>query len=70
MTARIEERSQPCLMCRIGVTVKSSTTDDPEAPELVQLPPGAWLGFVAGSRGGPELVLVCSDKCRLALLHN
>ena len=64
---RIDFRVRPCCMCGAGVSVASSTTPDPEAPEMIQLPPGAWVGFVQGDHA-PEMIVVCSGACRLRLL--
>ena len=65
--ARIDCRVRPCCMCGADGTVSSSTTPDPEAPELIQLPPGAWAGFIQSDHVA-EMVVICSDVCRLRLL--
>lgn len=70
-TQRIDSsRPRPCCMCGATVEVRSSTTPNPEAPEMVQLPEGAWIGFVRGDEYGPEMIVVCSDACRLNLLRH
>jgi hypothetical protein len=57
-------------MCGRPVQSTSSTTDDPEAPEMVKLPPGAWFGYV---QDRPEdeirVVVCCSDDCVNVLLR-
>lgn len=63
----VDERPMQCCMCDRKVMVWSSTTRHPEAPELIQLPKGAWLGWMQGDHA-PEMTVVCSDECRLELL--
>ncbi len=65
--APIAHRPQHCCMCDREVLVATSTTRDPEAPEMIQLPVGAWIGFVQGDHA-PEMVVVCSETCRRQLL--
>jgi hypothetical protein len=55
-------RTVPCVMCRSDVKLGSANTPDPECPEMLQLPPGAWIGVV-GSPGGGTIVVTCRQHC-------
>lgn len=51
-----------CCICGSHGIAESRTTPDPEAPEMLQLPPGWWVGFVIGDHA-PEMIVCCSDAC-------
>jgi hypothetical protein len=55
-------------MCDAIVVLDSGTTRHPEAPEMLRVPLGAWIGFVAGDLH-PEMIVVCSAACLSALLR-
>jgi len=57
-----------CVVCSALVNVASVTTTDPGAPEFLQAPLGAWIGFVAGDTA-PELIAVCGGGCLHRLLE-
>lgn len=65
--SRIDRRVRPCCICGKDVVLLSSTTRNPQAPEMLQPPAGAWIGFVRGDHA-PEMVVVCSEPCRRNLL--
>jgi hypothetical protein len=67
MSAAIEStRESICTMCNRTVLIRSMTTRDANAPEM--LATGTrWVGFVAGDTG-PEFILTCSDECTRKLL--
>jgi hypothetical protein len=62
MIVKIDTRIQTCAICNVGITVSSWTTKDPECPEFLRPPEGAWIGFVRGDHQ-PEMVLICSPAC-------
>ena len=71
MTSRrsLLPRTDACCVCGASVTSTSATTDDPEAPEMVRLPAGAWFGMVEDRPGAEtRLVVCCSDDCVNRLL--
>ena len=55
-------RTVPCCMCRSDVTLGSSTTPDPECPEMLRVPPPAAVGVV-GSPGGGTIIVTCGPSC-------
>jgi len=59
-TAR--SRTDHCCICGAAVQSASTTTDHPEAPEMIQLPPGVWCGLVQDETD-TLLVVCCSDAC-------
>jgi predicted nucleic acid-binding Zn ribbon protein len=63
----IEDRHRHCVMCGESVLVRSVTSPHLEAPEMLSVPPGSWIGFVAGDTA-PEMVAVCSEACVQELL--
>lgn len=67
--APVDVQPRPCCMCGSEVPICSSTTRDLEAPEMLKLPYGAWVGFVRGDHG-PEMIVVCSEECRATLLRD
>jgi len=67
--SRIDPRPRPCCICGAVVVLLSSTTRNPQAPEMLRVPEGAWIGFVQGDHA-PEMVVVCSAKCRRNLLSH
>jgi hypothetical protein len=64
-------RTDYCCICDTAVESTSTTTSDHEAPEMIQLPTGAWCGIVQDPerRDGPLLVVCCSDACATTLLR-
>jgi hypothetical protein len=54
-------RPRPCCMCGATVQIRSSTTSHSEAPEMLQPPAGAWIGFIRGDHA-PEMIVVCSAR--------
>lgn len=56
-------------MCAKEVVLASQTTTNPEAPEMLKLPPDAWIGFIQGDFG-PEMIVTCSNKCTDDLLSH
>lgn len=60
-------RRIPCCMCKQIVTVEVATTLNPEAPEMLHPPAGAWVGMLA-QKSGPEWIACCSDGCLRNLL--
>jgi len=65
--SRVDLRPRACCICARVIAVESSTTPHPEAPEMLKVPPDAWVGFVQGDHA-PEMILVCSESCRRTLL--
>ena len=66
---RTSKRVQPCCICGADVELGSATTTNPEAPEMLRLPPDASIGFVSGDVT-PEMVVCCSDRCEALLLSD
>lgn len=56
-------------MCKSVIFSNSATTTDPDAPEMIELPPGATFGQVGEPGDVPRLVFCCSRDCLLALLR-
>lgn len=67
--ARVDYRPRPCCMCGKDVSIATSTTPNPEAPEMLRPPKDAWIGFIRGDHA-PEMIVVCSEECRLHLLSH
>jgi hypothetical protein len=67
MARPVELRPLVCVMCGQPVLMRSVTSPSCEAPEMVQAPPGAWMGHVMGDVS-PEMVLTCSEACVQLLL--
>jgi len=56
---RVDERPQKCVMCSREIVLKTATTANPGAPEMLEVPIGAWIGFVQASRQSRD-----ADSCR------
>jgi len=56
-------------MCRSVIFSTSATTTDPDAPEMIELAPGASFGQIAGPGEPPLLIFTCSRDCLLNLLR-
>ena len=56
------ERPCHCCMCDKLMVVQSSTTTDPECPEMIQVPQDVAIGFVMGDLH-PEMIFTCSEQC-------
>jgi hypothetical protein len=71
VTRTVQRRTDPCCICSAPVQIALATTNDPEAPEMVQIPAGAWSGIVRDEDHPGEVLLVvcCSDACVHALLR-
>jgi len=61
------ERPLHCTICDEPLVLRSRTTPNPAAPEMLLAPPGAWLGYVVGDVD-LELVVTCSVSCTERLL--
>ena len=62
-------RALECCVCGATIDAQSATTTDPEAPELLQLPPVAWSGVVRDEPSGEvRIIACCSDRCLGRLL--
>lgn len=62
-------RVDTCCVCGTEVHSASATTTDPEAPEMINLPPYAWFGIVRDEPGGEaRLIVSCSENCLRNLL--
>lgn len=63
-------RTEACCVCGAAVHLSSATTTDPEAPEMLQVPPSAWFGLVRDEPGGEtRVVFCCSERCLRDLLR-
>lgn len=65
---RIEPRPLVCVICGGRVTLSSVTSPHAEAPEMISVPPGGWIGFVSGDTA-PEMIVCCSEPCVQTLLE-
>jgi hypothetical protein len=59
-------------MCGVKVLVWTSATPHTRRGlvrqvQMLQLPPGAWIGLVQGDHA-QEMIVVCSEACRAKLL--
>lgn len=62
MTRPVETKRVPCTMCGAEFDVRSVTSPHEESPEMIQVPPGAWMGLVDDD-GEVNAVFCCSDPC-------
>lgn len=46
-------RADACCVCGAVVHSVGATTTDPEAPEMIRLPPDAWVGVVQDPVSSP-----------------
>ena len=67
MTRAVTTTRVPCTMCSAWFEVRSVTSPHEGAPEMVQVPAGAWMGLVDDD-GEINVVLCCSDPCVQQLL--
>lgn len=67
MIWRTDIRQFACCVCGEKVVARSSSAPHPQVLEMVQLPPGAWAGAAESGRG-PELLVACSEACRVEFL--
>lgn len=65
----IDERPQKCVMCSREIVLRTATTPNPGAPEMLEMPIGAWIGFVQSDHT-PEMIVCCSERCLRALLSH
>lgn len=68
MTRAVATRLVPCAMCDTHFVARSVTSPHEEAPEMLQLPTGAWMGLVHNNEGKVEAVFCCSEHCVQQLL--
>lgn len=47
----VEEHANECCICERLIVLTSASSPHPEAPQMIQLPPGAW-GRFRSRRGG------------------
>jgi hypothetical protein len=59
------QRSVACCMC--GETLRIVACDKGSFPEMIQVPEGAWLGFVRGSET-TDMIVACGQACLGKLL--
>ena len=63
------ERKEVCDVCDARVSISSATTDHEEAPEMLGLPPGCYVGLVHDEYDGEaQIVVACSLACVEKLL--
>lgn len=62
-------RRMSCCACETVITMEVATTLNPEAPEMLRPPTGAWVGMI-GLDDGPQWVACCSDGCLRTLLSH
>lgn len=68
MMAKIKERDVVCVQCKQGGRVRSLPGSAEGAPELLEVPLGAWVAIVVtpAAEGRPPraaLVFACSEEC-------
>ena len=62
--------TEACCICGGAVQSTSATTTDPEAPEMIRLSFGAWIGIVRDEPGGEtRVIFCCSQECLTHLLR-
>jgi len=52
-----------CCICEADIACPIMTTPDPECPEMLQLPPGAWIGLWTNLDGTGSALHVCGHAC-------
>jgi len=63
------ERKEVCDVCSSTVSISSATTPHPEAPEMLGMPPGCYLGLVHDEdTEEAQMVVACSLACVEKLL--
>jgi hypothetical protein len=67
VTRPVETKLVPCTMCSTEFEVRSVTSPHEEAPEMLQVPTGAWMGLVDDD-GEINVVFCCSEPCVQKLL--
>lgn len=72
----IHQKPLPCVVCGVIVKLQLVTSPHPEAPEMMQPPPGAWIGIMSASVTNPNekvqynhVFAVCSERCAQKLLE-
>ena len=72
MTARRSflPRTDACCVCGGVVRSLSATTTDPEAPEMIGVSDGTWIGVIRDEPGGEvRIIFCCSQSCLMNLLR-
>ena len=63
LTPATSIRHFACCICEAALACPMMTTPDPECPEMLQLPPGAWNGLFFDHDGNGHVLHVCSTPC-------